>query len=105
VPGEERVTVEPLEKGIYRVKARYGFIQDPRAQDVLDCVKEKGLDLDLMKTTFFLGRETLIPSNRAGMFLWQKKLFAFMARNAQRFTDFFRIPPNRVVELGIQVSL
>jgi len=105
VPGEERVTVEPLEKGIYRVKARYGFIQDPRAQDVLDCVKEKGLDLDLMKTTFFLGRETLIPSPRAGMFLWQKKLFAFMARNAQRFTDFFRIPPNRVVELGIQVSL
>jgi len=105
VPGEERVTVEPLEKGIYRVKARYGFIQDPRAQDVLDCAKEKGLDLDLMKTTFFLGRESLIPSTRAGMYLWQKKLFAVMARNAQRFTDFFRIPPNRVVELGMQVSL
>jgi KUP system potassium uptake protein len=105
VPSADRVTVEPLEKGIYRVKARYGFTQDPRAQDVLDNAKEKGLDLDLMKTTFFLGRETLIPSTRAGMSLWRKKLFGVMARNAQRFTDFFRIPPNRVVELGMQVSL
>jgi len=105
VPSEERVTVEPLEKGIFRVKARYGFTQDPRAQDVLDCANGKGLELDLMKTTFFLGRETLIPSSRAGMYLWRKKLFAVMARNAQRFTDFFRIPPNRVVELGMQVSL
>ncbi|HEV8579175.1 MAG TPA: potassium transporter Kup [Thermoanaerobaculia bacterium] len=105
VPGDERVTVEPLENGIYRVKARYGFVQDPRAQDVLDCLREKGLPLELMKTTFFLGRETLIPSTRAGMFLWQKRLFAVMARNAQRFTDFFRIPPNRVVELGMQLSL
>jgi KUP system potassium uptake protein len=102
---EDRVEVESLDKGVYRLKARYGFTQDPRAQDVLDCAREDGLFLDMMKTTFFLGRETLIPSNRAGMFLWRKKLFAVMSRNAQRFTDFFRIPPNRVVELGMQVSL
>ncbi|HKI01343.1 MAG TPA: potassium transporter Kup [Thermoanaerobaculia bacterium] len=102
---EDRVEVESLDKGVYRLTARYGFTQDPRAQDVLDCAREDGLFLDMMKTTFFLGRETLIPSNRGGMFLWRKKLFAVMSRNAQRFTDFFRIPPNRVVELGMQVSL
>jgi KUP system potassium uptake protein len=105
VSEEDRVVVESLDKGVYRLTARYGFTQDPRAQDVLDCAREDGLFLDMMKTTFFLGRETLIPSSRPGMYLWQKKLFALMSRNAQRFTDFFRIPPNRVVELGMQVSL
>ena len=105
VSAEDRAEVEDLGKGIYRLKARYGFTQDPRAQDVLDCAREDGLELDLMKTTFFLGRETLIPSSRAGMFLWQKRLFGVLSRNSQRFTDFFRIPPNRVVELGMQVTL
>jgi KUP system potassium uptake protein len=105
VSAKDRVEVEDMGKGFYRLKARYGFTQDPRAQDVLDCAREDGLFLDMMKTTFFLGRETLIPSNRAGMFLWRKKLFALMSRNAQRFTDFFRIPVNRVVELGMQVTL
>jgi KUP system potassium uptake protein len=105
VSPEDRVEVESLDKGVYRLTARYGFTQDPRAQDVLDCAREDGLFLDMMKTTFFLGRETLIPSSRPGMFRWQKRLFALMSRNAQRFTDFFRIPPNRVVELGMQVSL
>jgi KUP system potassium uptake protein len=105
VSEEDRVVVESLDKGVYRLTARYGFTQDPRAQDVLDCAREDGLFLDMMKTTFFLGRETLIPSSRPGMHRWQKRLFALMSRNAQRFTDFFRIPPNRVVELGMQVSL
>ncbi|MBW8876097.1 MAG: potassium transporter Kup [Acidobacteria bacterium] len=101
----DRVEVEPLEKGFYRLTARYGFTQTPQAQDVLDCAREDGLYLDLMKTTFFLGRETLIPGSHAGMALWRKRLFALMSRNAQRFTDFFQIPINRVVELGMQVRL
>ncbi|HEX3555593.1 MAG TPA: potassium transporter Kup [Thermoanaerobaculia bacterium] len=101
----DRVEVEPLDKGFYRLTARYGFTQTPQAQDVLDCAREDGLYLELMKTTFFLGRETLIPGSHPGMALWRKKLFAVMARNAQRFTDFFRIPINRVVELGMQVQL
>jgi len=105
VSAKDRVEVEALDKGFYRLKARYGFTQDPRAQDVLDCAREDGLFLDMMKTTFFLGRETLIPSTRSGVFLWRKKLFGVMSRNSQRFTDFFRIPVNRVVELGMQVSL
>ena len=101
----DRVEVEPLDNGFYRLTARYGFTQTPQAQDVLDCAREDGLYLDLMKTTFFLGRETLIPGSHAGMAPWRKRLFALLSRNAQRFTDFFQIPVNRVVELGMQVRL
>ena len=105
VPRRDRVDIEPLDKGFFRVTAHYGFTQDPRAADVLDALRDKGLNLDLMKTTFFLGRETLIPSDRGGMSVWRKRLFGVMARNAVRFNDFFHIPPNRVVELGMQIRL
>ncbi|HYU34258.1 MAG TPA: potassium transporter Kup [Thermoanaerobaculia bacterium] len=105
VPRRDRVGIEALDKGFFKVVAHYGFTQDPRAADVLDALRDKGLSLDLMKTTFFLGRETLIPSDRGGMSVWRKKLFALMSRNAVRFNDFFHIPPNRVVELGMQIRL
>jgi KUP system potassium uptake protein len=105
VPRRDRVQIEAMDKGFFKVTAHYGFTQDPRAADVLDALRDKGLNLDLMKTTFFLGRETLIPSDRGGMSIWRKKLFGLMARNAVRFNDFFHIPPNRVVELGMQIRL
>jgi KUP system potassium uptake protein len=106
VPPEERLTIEKLDKGFYRLTARYGFIQDPRAADVLKHARAQGLELDVMKTTFFLGRETLIPDvKQKGMALWRRRLFAVMAKNSERFNEFFRIPPNRVVELGMQVKL
>jgi KUP system potassium uptake protein len=101
---DDRVVVEALDKGFYRLTARYGFMQEPRAQDVLDCARQDGLDLDMMKTSFFVGRTTLLPCNSKGMALWRKRLFVRMGRNAQRFTDFFQIPANRVVELGLQVE-
>jgi KUP system potassium uptake protein len=105
VARRDRVDIEPLDKGFFKVTAHYGFTQDPRAADVLEALRDKGLSLDLMKTTFFLGRDTLIPSDRGGMSLWRKRLFGVMSRNAVRFNDFFHIPPNRVVELGMQVRL
>ncbi|HKH44776.1 MAG TPA: potassium transporter Kup [Thermoanaerobaculia bacterium] len=105
VARRDRVEIEAMDKGFFKVTAHYGFTQDPRAADVLDALRDKGLNLDLMKTTFFLGRETLIPSDRGGMWIWRKKLFGLMARNAVRFNDFFHIPPNRVVELGMQIRL
>ncbi|HEY3492694.1 MAG TPA: KUP/HAK/KT family potassium transporter, partial [Solirubrobacterales bacterium] len=105
VEREKRVSVEDLGKGFFRVIARYGFLQNPGVSEVVDLTKAKGLDLNVMNTTFFLSRETLIPSKKPGMALWREKLFALMSRNAQRPTDFFRIPPNRVVELGMQVRL
>ena len=105
VPLEERVRVEDLGKGFFRLLARYGFLQNPGVPDVVEQARKKGLDLNIMNTTFFLSRETLIPSKKPGMALWREKLFALMSRNAQRPTEFFRIPPNRVVELGMQVRL
>ncbi|MGZ8463797.1 MAG: potassium transporter Kup [Candidatus Deferrimicrobiaceae bacterium] len=102
---DERVRVEDLGKGFFRVIARYGFLQNPGVSEVTDLTKVKGLDLNVMSTTFFLSRETLIPSKTPGMAIWREKLFSLMVRNAQRPTDFFRIPPNRVVEMGMQVRL
>ena len=102
---DDRVQVEDLGKGFFRVIARYGFLQNPGVSEVVELTRAKGLDLNVMSTTFFLSRETLIPSNKPGMALWREKLFSLMSRNAQRPTDFFRIPPNRVVELGMQVRL
>ncbi len=105
VPQRNRVDIEPLEKGFYRVIAHYGFTQDPWAAQVVEALRDKGLILDPMRTTYFLGRETLIPVRGGGMMTWRKRLFVVMARNAVRFTDFFRIPVNRVVELGMQIRL
>jgi KUP system potassium uptake protein len=105
VPPEERLEVQELGKGCYRVVARYGFLQTPGVPDVVERAREKGLDLQPMHTTFFLSRETLIPSTKRGMAIWRERLFALMSRNSLRPTDFFRIPPNRVVELGMQIRL
>ena len=105
VPPDERVYVEDLGQGVFRVVARLGFMQTPDIPSILSLAKPWGLEFDLMRTTFFLGRETLIPSHRPGMALWRERLFAFMSRNAQNATTFFNIPVNRVVELGTQIEL
>ena len=101
----DRVNIEPLGHEFYRITARYGFTENPGVPDVLNRLEEQGFKLNLMNTTFFLSRETLIPSPKRGMAFWRETLFALMVRNALRPTDFFRIPPNRVVELGMQVRL
>jgi KUP system potassium uptake protein len=105
VPPEERLEIQPLGKEFYRVITHYGFMQTPTVPEVLEQLKEKGVELDEMSTTFFLSRENLIASKEPGMAIWREKLFALMVRNAQRPTDFFRIPVDRVVELGMQVRL
>ncbi|CAM3240179.1 potassium transporter Kup [Corallococcus sp. ZKHCc1 1396] len=105
VAGVERVEVEPLEQGFVRVVARYGFMENPSIPDVLKRCREKGLQFQLMGTSFFLGRETLIPTKKRAMAGWREALFSWMSRNARSATAYFRIPPNRVVELGSQVEL
>ncbi|MBV9774790.1 MAG: KUP/HAK/KT family potassium transporter, partial [Gemmatimonadetes bacterium] len=102
---ETRVTVQELGEGFYRMVMRYGFMEEPNIPDVLAGVKADGLDLRPGQTTFFLGRETLIPSKRPGMAFWREHLFAAMSRNARPATSFFGLPPNRVVELGAQIEL
>ncbi len=105
VSPEERVEVQHLELGFVRLIARYGFMENPSIPDILKRGREQGLQFQLMSTSFFLGRETLIPSKKPGMAMWREALFAWMSRNARSATAFFRIPPNRVVELGTQVEL
>jgi KUP system potassium uptake protein len=105
VSEHDRVKVEDLGEGFWRVIARYGFMQDPDVPQALGRSREHGLDIDPRMATYFLSNNTLLPSKRPGMALWRERIFAFMSRNATRPVQYFRIPPNRVVELGMQVEL
>jgi KUP system potassium uptake protein len=105
VPRTERVAVKRLGKGFASVVARYGFLEDPDINEILDACRERKLDINIDAATFFLGRETLIASDRPGMALWREHLFSFMSRNALRATAFYRIPANQVFEVGAQVEL
>ena len=105
VPAGKRTEVEVLPAGFQRVLARYGFMEEPNVRDLLANTPLVGGPLDVQKTTFFLSRETILPAGSKGMRLWRKWLFAVLSRNAQPATDFFKLPPNRVVELGMQVEL
>jgi KUP system potassium uptake protein len=104
VPAEERLTIEDLTHGIYRLRAYYGFMQTPNVEEIRDRCKEAGISARRLDTTYFLGREQLIPVGSSGMARWRKALFAVMARNARSATQYFGIPPNRVVELGAQIE-
>lgn len=105
VDAEARVTIEKLKEGFFRVVGHYGFMDEPSIPEVLQCCAAEGLEIRPHDTTFFLSRETIIPSSKPGMAIWRERLFAVMARNAQPATAFFRLPANRVVELGMQVEI
>ena len=101
----QRVHVEPLGHSFYRLTVRYGFKDEPDLPRALELAKDKGLEFSLMETSFFLSRQTLVPTEAPGMALWREKLFAAMSRNSASATAFFRIPTNRVVELGTRIEL
>jgi KUP system potassium uptake protein len=105
VRGSERVELEELGHGFYRVLARFGFLETPNVPLILQLCRRRGLDFKIDETTFFLGRETLLATGRSGMAPWRKKVFAFLSRNAPTATAYFSIPPNRVIELGAQVEI
>jgi KUP system potassium uptake protein len=117
VPAGERLELKELGAGVYTVEASYGFMESPNVPDLLAQLGPRGLHTKLAETSFFLGRETIIPTpasraKRAAlkargrwMAGWRKRLFVVMARNAQTATAFFGLPPNRVVELGAQVQI
>lgn len=105
VPVSERVRVEELDFGFFRVFVRYGFKDDPDIPAALAMCESQGLPFDLMESSFFLGRETLIPKASSSLGLWRERLFILMFRNAHSAADFFCIPANRVVEFGTQVEL
>jgi KUP system potassium uptake protein len=105
VPPRERVEVEELGHGFWRIRARYGFMEDPNVPRVLQAAKSKGLEFTLRETSFFLGRQSLLAAGKSGMWRWRERVFALLSHNSQGATAFFHVPPNQVVELGEQVAL
>jgi KUP system potassium uptake protein len=101
----ERLRVEELGEGFFRLLARFGYMETPDVPSLLAASRDWGLLVDLERTTYYLGRETLIASSRTGMSRWRKLVFAFISRDSTSATAYFGIPPNRVVELGMQVEL
>ena len=88
-----------------RLVLSYGFMEQPNVPKALGLCRKQGLKFDIMATSFFLGRRSVVPSSTQGMPMWQDRLYIFLMRNAANPTDFFHIPPGRVVELGAQVSV
>ncbi|WP_291299091.1 potassium transporter Kup [Elioraea sp.] len=104
-PPETRSVVEELSPGIHRVILRYGFMESPNIPRALAELKAEGIEADAMGVSFFLGRETVVPAASPRMSFWRHWLFMVMARNAVSATEFFRIPSDRVVELGVRVAI
>lgn len=105
VPLAERFELDAYDQGFYRVRLRFGFLEAPDIPQALAQLSEKGLDCPPMRTTYFLSRETVIPSERIGMAMWRERLFAVLQKNAGSSLGFFRLPVNRVIELGTQVEI
>jgi KUP system potassium uptake protein len=105
VPFGRNSEVEELGEGFWRVTARYGFMQTPNVPRLLAAALAGGLAVDLDDTSYYLGRETLLTGGSSKLATWRKALFAYLSRNSRPATEFFGLPPNRVVELGAQIQL
>jgi len=105
VPESRRVEVERLGKGFYSVIARYGFMEQPDVPAALRACRPHGIAYDEMETSFFLGRETLVPANRSKLGRWRRDFFISLSHSASATKAFFRIPPNRAIELGNQIQV
>jgi KUP system potassium uptake protein len=105
VPTEERYEIDALGCNFFRMISNYGFKDDPDVPELLEDCGRRGFPFDMMETSFFVSRETLIATVTPGMALWREKLFVSMSKNATKASEFFQVPTNRVVELGTQVEL
>jgi KUP system potassium uptake protein len=105
VKEDDRVKIDPINEDFSKVSIAYGFMESPNLPKALGLCRRLGLKFDIMATSFFLGRRSVVPSAQSGMPLWQDKIFIFLMRNAANPTDFYKIPPGRVVELGTQVTV
>ena len=105
VPEADRFVMETINDDFKKITLSYGFMESPVVPRALSQCRKQGLKFDIMSTSFFLGRRSVVPASNQGMPLWQDKLYIFLMRNAANPTDFFHIPPGRVVELGTQVSV
>jgi len=111
VSKRDRVSISEVIPNFYRIIVHYGFMEIPKMKHILEACRERDINFNVNETTFVLGRETIIasntthPSGDSGMWHWRERLFAVMSKNAQRPTAFFKIPPNQVIEVGIQVEI
>ncbi|MDB5440917.1 MAG: trkD [Caulobacteraceae bacterium] len=105
VKEEDRFRIEAINDDFKKVTLSYGFMESPNVPKALTLCRRQGLKFDIMSTSFFLGRRSIIPSANSGMPLWQDRVFIFLMKNAANPTDFFKIPPGRVVEMGAQVTV
>jgi KUP system potassium uptake protein len=105
VDDAERIEIKPLGCDFYQMLAYFGFKEDPDVPQVLEEAGRRGFMFEMMETSFFVSRETLIPRVSPGMAMWRERLFVSMSKNAVKASEFFQIPTNRVVELGTQVEL
>jgi KUP system potassium uptake protein len=105
VPITERVEVTTFPHNFARIKAKYGFMQTPNVPEILALATERGIIAKPSETTYYLGRENLLPTGNKPLATWRKRIFIIMSRNARPATQFFGIPPNRVVELGAQMEI
>ncbi|HEX6860244.1 MAG TPA: potassium transporter Kup [Caulobacteraceae bacterium] len=105
VSERDRVKMEKINDDFQKVTITYGFMESPNVPKALQMCRKQGLKFDIMATSFFLGRRSIVASAHSGMPLWQDKLYIFLTKNSANPTDFFRIPPGRVVELGAQVTV
>jgi KUP system potassium uptake protein len=102
---DERLEVQHLGNGFFRVTAHYGFMESPNVPELLAACRKGGLEFEPHTTSYFLGRETIVSTGKSRMWSWRKAVFTFLSRNARTATAYFGIPPGRVVELGMQVEL
>ncbi|MEO7974283.1 MAG: KUP/HAK/KT family potassium transporter, partial [Thermoanaerobaculia bacterium] len=105
VPKADRIQMRDLSHGFFEVIAHYGFMQTPNVPSALRRAAEQGLKFEPESVSYFLGRETILTTGSSSLARWRKSLFVYLARNARPANAFFRIPPNRVIELGVQVEL
>ena len=105
VESDKHIEINQLSNNIWRISATYGFHETPDVEDLFRCSARKGMNLNLKTTTFFLSRETLIPSKRSVFAKWRASMFIWLSKNSLRTNDFIHVPADRVVEMGIQVSV
>lgn len=102
---EERVSIKPLTGNCYQIAVKYGFKDEPNLPVALEMCKQNGLEFEPLKTSYFLSREIVVPSPGGGMTQWQERIFATMARNASNAAEYFKLPANRVLELGTRIEI
>ena len=105
VPTKARITIEPIAEAFYRFKVFYGFMEKPDIPAVLELCREDGMEFNLLATSFFVSRETIVPTRGPGMVRWREELFATMSSLAGSIVPYLNIPPNRVIELGTRVEI